>query len=148
MFWVSKLVVRSHFRHYVLRTFQWYKGLFNPMGFSPCNRPLKIWESIRAPTPKMGVHLGMWGSFPCTLLHSQEHEMWLRGFILDSHLHKPLHWSRGQNQGCDTKNASNYALTNLFGLCRSIWIIDSLVTRPCSHPRVPLRPFYLQNVVI
>jgi hypothetical protein len=30
---------------YVLRGFQWYKELFNPMGFDPCNRFLKIWES-------------------------------------------------------------------------------------------------------
>jgi len=39
---------------------QWYKELFNSMGFDPCNRPLKIWESIGTPIPKMGVHLGVW----------------------------------------------------------------------------------------
>jgi hypothetical protein len=27
---------------YVLRDFQWYKGLFNVMSFDPCNHPLKI----------------------------------------------------------------------------------------------------------
>jgi hypothetical protein len=46
--------------------------------------------------PKMGVHLGMWGSFPHTLLHSREHEMWLPGFLLGPHPCKPLPWSRDQ----------------------------------------------------
>jgi hypothetical protein len=36
---------------------------------------------------------------------------------------------------------SNYALTNLlFGLCRSMWIIDSLVTHLSPHPLVPTCP--------
>ncbi len=34
------------------------------MGFGPCNRPLKIWESIGTPTPKMGVHLVVWRFIP------------------------------------------------------------------------------------
>ncbi len=34
------------------------------MGFDSCNRSLKIWESIRTPTPKMGAHLGVWGFIP------------------------------------------------------------------------------------
>jgi hypothetical protein len=29
------------------------------MGFDPCNRSLKIWESIKTPTPKVGAHLGV-----------------------------------------------------------------------------------------
>jgi hypothetical protein len=41
------------------------------MGFGPCNFSLKILESIRTATPKMGVHLGVWGAFPHTLLHSR-----------------------------------------------------------------------------
>jgi hypothetical protein len=33
------------------------------------------------------------------------------------------------------QKCSNYALTNLlFGLCRSVWIIDLLVTLPSPHP--------------
>jgi hypothetical protein len=36
----------------------------NPMGFDPCNRPLKIWESIETPTPKVGVYLGVWRFIP------------------------------------------------------------------------------------
>ncbi len=79
---------------YVPRSFQWYKELFNPMGFGPFQ------ESIRSPS---GLQLPKWeltreceGSFPHTLLHSREHEMWLPGFPLGSHLCKPLHWSRAQ----------------------------------------------------
>jgi hypothetical protein len=40
------------------------KELFNPMSFDCCNGPLKIWEAIKTPTPKMGVHLGVWGFIP------------------------------------------------------------------------------------
>jgi hypothetical protein len=46
---------------YVQRTFQWYKELFNPMDFDPCNCSLKVQESIKTPTPKVGAHLGAWG---------------------------------------------------------------------------------------
>jgi hypothetical protein len=49
---------------YVLQALQWYMELFNPMNFDPCNRPLKIWESIETPTPKTGTHLGVWGFIP------------------------------------------------------------------------------------
>jgi hypothetical protein len=36
---------------------------------------------------------------------------------------------------------SNYALTNLlFGLCRSVWIIDWLITLPSAHPKALARP--------
>jgi hypothetical protein len=45
---------------YVSIDFQWYEFFFNPMSFDLCNRPLKIWESVGIPTPKMGVHLGVW----------------------------------------------------------------------------------------
>jgi hypothetical protein len=34
------------------------------MGFDPCNRTLKIQESIGTPTPNMGVHLRVWGFIP------------------------------------------------------------------------------------
>ncbi len=49
---------------YVPRAFQWYKELFNLMGFDPYNYTLKVWESIKTPTPKMGAHLGVWGFIP------------------------------------------------------------------------------------
>jgi hypothetical protein len=42
---------------YVPRAFQWYKELFNPMGFDPCNHSLKIRKSIGIPTFKVGAHL-------------------------------------------------------------------------------------------
>jgi hypothetical protein len=39
------------------------------------------------------------------------------------------------------QKCSNYALANLlFGLCKSMWIIDSLVTLPNPHPRAPTCP--------
>jgi hypothetical protein len=34
------------------------------MGFDPYNCSLKIWESIRTPTPKVGVHLEVWRFIP------------------------------------------------------------------------------------
>jgi hypothetical protein len=46
-----------------------------------------------------GVHLGVWRFSPShfpTLPHSHEHEMWLLGFTLGPHLHKPLPWLRTQ----------------------------------------------------
>jgi hypothetical protein len=46
---------------YVPRTFEWYKDHLNTMGFDPCNNSLKIPKSIETPTPKVGVHLGVWG---------------------------------------------------------------------------------------
>jgi len=53
---------------YVLRAFQWYKEIFNLMTFDPYNCPLKIWESIGSPIPKMGAHLGVWGFIPSHFL--------------------------------------------------------------------------------
>ncbi len=84
---------------YVSRIFQWYHELFNLMGFHTCNFSLKIWESIKTPTPKMGAHLGMWSvhSFPHTLSHSREHEMWFSGFTFGPHLRKSLLWSQAQS---------------------------------------------------
>jgi hypothetical protein len=34
------------------------------MNFFPCNFSLKIWKSIKIPTPKVGAHLGVWGFIP------------------------------------------------------------------------------------
>jgi hypothetical protein len=31
------------------------------MSFDLCYHPLKIWDSIKTPIPKMGIHLGVWG---------------------------------------------------------------------------------------
>jgi hypothetical protein len=35
----------------------------------------------------------------------------------------------------------NYALTNLFGLCRFMWIIEPLVIRPNLNLEAPTHPF-------
>jgi hypothetical protein len=49
--------------------FQWYKEIFKARGFDLCYRPLKFRESTETPTPKMGVHLGVW-MFILTLSHT------------------------------------------------------------------------------
>ncbi len=48
----------------VSKSFQWYNELFNPMSIDPCNCRLKIQKSIRTPTPKVGIHLGVWRFIP------------------------------------------------------------------------------------
>jgi hypothetical protein len=57
---MSKWVMWAHFKHLRSNNFQLYKELLNPMGFDPFNRSLKIQESIGNPTPKVGVHFGVW----------------------------------------------------------------------------------------
>jgi len=43
---------------------------------------------------------------------------------------------------CAPKIPSNHALINLlFGLCRSVWIIDPLIIRPNPHLGTPTHPF-------
>jgi hypothetical protein len=53
---------------YVSIAFQWYKELFNPLGFDPYNLFLNIRESIGTPIPKVGVPLGVWGPIPSHFL--------------------------------------------------------------------------------
>jgi len=53
---------------YVLRAFQWYKEIFNPLIFDPYNRLLKSEESTEAPTPKVETPLGAWGFIPSHFL--------------------------------------------------------------------------------
>ncbi len=38
--------------------------IFNPMSFNPHNCLLKIQESIKIPTHKVGIDLGVWGFIP------------------------------------------------------------------------------------
>jgi hypothetical protein len=52
MFYVPKWVMRTYFRHLCSKSF--------PMSFDPYNRPLKIQNSIKTPTLKVGAHLGVW----------------------------------------------------------------------------------------
>ncbi len=49
---------------YVQRSFQWYKKIFNPISIDPWNCFIKIRKSIKIPTPKVGVHLGVWRFIP------------------------------------------------------------------------------------
>ncbi len=56
---------------FVPRAFQWYKELFNPMGFDPYNGSLKIRESIETLTPKMAVDFEVWRFNFHTLPYSQ-----------------------------------------------------------------------------
>jgi hypothetical protein len=62
---------------YVPRSFQWYRELLNPTSFDPCNFPLK-----NTGVPKWEFTWECEGSFPHTLLHFQEHVMWLPGPVL------------------------------------------------------------------
>jgi hypothetical protein len=75
--------------------------LLNPMSFYLYNRSLNIRESIENPSkiqpPKWELTWECGGSFFHTLLHSQEHEMWLPGFTLGLHFCKPLFWLRTQS---------------------------------------------------
>jgi hypothetical protein len=77
---------------YVWRDFQWYKELFNSRSFDPWSCSLKIQKSIGTPTPKMGVHLGVWRFFPS---HSSALSgAWnaTPGLSLGPHPYKPLPW--------------------------------------------------------
>ncbi len=81
---------------YVLRTFEWYKEVFNPLGFDLCNRFLNIQKSIETPISKVEALLGVWGFIPSHFPTLPKHEMWLLGFILGSQPCKPLPWSQAQ----------------------------------------------------
>ncbi len=77
---------------YVLRAFRWYKKILKLMGFDLCTHPLKIWESIGIPTPKVRAHLGVWGFI---LSHSLVFLVaWnvILGLTFGLHLCKPLLW--------------------------------------------------------
>jgi hypothetical protein len=91
---------------FVPRAFQWYKELFNPMGFDPCNHSLKIQKSIRTPTPKMGAHLGVWGFIPSHCLTLPGAWKVIFRLIHGSHPHlcKPLPWSQTQSYDCDIQD--------------------------------------------
>jgi hypothetical protein len=42
---------------YISIAFQWYKELFNPLDFDPCNRSLKIWKSTTTSNSQSGSSL-------------------------------------------------------------------------------------------
>jgi hypothetical protein len=59
------------------------------MSYEPSNRFLNIQKSIKTPTPKVGIHLGV-----CELISS--HSPTLPGWIFGPHLSMPLPWSWAQ----------------------------------------------------
>jgi hypothetical protein len=92
-------------------TFQWYNELFKPMGFNPCNRALKIWESIRNSNSYNGSSLRNVRVHSLTLFalpkacdvtlesffwHSQEHVMWFPNLFLGPQPCNPLLRSQAQ----------------------------------------------------
>jgi hypothetical protein len=126
------------------------------MIFDLCNCSLKIWECIRTPTPKVGVHLGVWRFNSHTLPYSQspgsmkcDSQAFLLACTFASPClgHEPKarvtigRWwlppSPGHGESSEFmfahgssmhQKCSCYALTNLlFGLCRSMWVIYLLV---------------------
>jgi len=70
--------------------FQWYKELLKPLGFDPCNHSLNIRKSTETLTPKVGVHLGVWGFFPHILFHSRGTRMRLPSLDLARTLASPF----------------------------------------------------------
>jgi hypothetical protein len=74
---------------YVSIDLQWYKKLFNLLGFDPCNYSINIQESTGTPTPKVEAPLGVWGFIPHTFFHS-------RASSLGPQPWKPLPWLRPQ----------------------------------------------------
>jgi hypothetical protein len=74
---------------YVLIAFQWYKKLFDPLGFDPCDRSLKIWESTETPNYQNGSSLGSVRFIP-------SHFPSLSGFLLAHKLTSPC-------LGCEPK---------------------------------------------
>ncbi len=78
---------------YVPIAFQWYKGLFEPLGFDPCNCSLDIRESSGTLTPKVEAPLGVWGFIPS---HFPSLFPSLSGLPFGSQPCKALPWSRSQ----------------------------------------------------
>jgi hypothetical protein len=81
---------------YVPKAFQWYKELFNPMSVDPCNCLLNIQESIGILTPKMGIHLGVWGFIPSHSFALPRTWNVILGLSFGPHFCKPLPWLQAQ----------------------------------------------------
>jgi hypothetical protein len=80
--------------------------------------------------------------------------VWARGKAMINCWLNPSWWlppSSSHGEFCESvfahgssmhQKCSNYALNNLlFGLCRSMWTIDPLVTHTRPHPGTPAHPF-------
>ncbi len=82
---------------YIPITFQWYKEFFDPMVLTFVIALWKFRSSAEIQLSKWELTWECAGSFPHSLLHSQEHEMWLPCLSLGPHLCKPLPWSQTQD---------------------------------------------------
>ncbi len=77
---------------YIPRASQWYKELFNPMNFDPCNHLLKVWESIE-------IHLGVWRFIPSHFPHFHT----LGSMKCDSRVSRLAHTFASVCLGCEPK---------------------------------------------
>jgi len=102
-------------------------------------------QSVKSPnfgnfgTPKLGV--------------PRQNDIWMQPlWLITKNIKRGRWWlplSLGHGESCKSMYAhcssmhqkcSNFALTNLFGLCRFVWIIDSLVICLSPHPRALAHP--------
>jgi hypothetical protein len=106
------------------------------MGLQSCGSPnFENFETLNLGVPGQN-DIWVQGSWPGTnniirgkLVASPKSELW---WVL---------WVRVCPWFVVHQKCSNYALNNLlFDLCRSMWIIDPLVTRPIPHLRAPACP--------
>jgi hypothetical protein len=71
----------------------------------------------------------------------------IRGKVVTSPKSGPwwVLWVRVCSWFVRAPKCSNYTQTNLlFGLCKSMWVIELLVNLPSPHPRAPTCPFSLE----
>jgi hypothetical protein len=77
-------------------SFQWYKEIFNPLDFDPCNCSLTFKSPPELQLPMWEFPWECESLFSHALLHSQEHATWLLTSPLGSRPYNPLLWSRAQ----------------------------------------------------
>jgi len=113
---------------------------------------IKLWDSKIEGVPILGISRLPLGS-PRTKWH-------LSANLVARHkkYYKGGRWwfppSLSHGESCESmfargssmhKKCSNYVLTNLlFGLCKSVWVIDLLVNLPSPHYGTPTCPFTLE----
>jgi hypothetical protein len=103
-----------------------------------------------------GLHKKLWPSkvsrVPISGLPRQN-DIWMQPlWLIKKNIKRGRWWlplSSNHGESCKSmyahcssmyKKCSNFALTNLFGLCRSVWIIDSLVTCLSPYLGAPTHP--------
>jgi hypothetical protein len=67
---------------YIPKDFQWYKKFFNPWILTPTIAFWRFGSPLGLQLPKWEFTWECEGSFPHTLLHSHEYEMWFLGSLL------------------------------------------------------------------